>query len=164
MYEGVYVIGLAVLVLCTAAAVDFAHAQYAQAMYEHRQTDDWRLGLRLLLPRYWRCPIHVAGRWSVLQWSAASVGFVVAVRISVWYLPFEGIGLLLGTLLGGTRAPGSEVVTGMAIHHVEDSESVQGSGAAKTLAHSIYRCGVCRALQVTGRGEPAPTKCGKCRT
>src|SRR5690606_37796921 len=64
-------------------------------------------GVDFCLARYTRAMIagHTfkAALWSVGQWSAASVGFVVAVKISIWYLPFEALGLFLGTLLGGHR-------------------------------------------------------------
>lgn len=64
-------------------------------------------GVDYCLARYTRAMIagHTlkAALWSVGQWSAASVGFVVAVKISIWYLPFEALGLFLGTLLGGHR-------------------------------------------------------------
>ncbi len=101
--------GLALLVTVTMAMVDFAHARYALAMYEHRRR-------RHRVP-WWRAmaaPVNVpelraAARWSVVQWAAASVGFVVAVRVSIWLLPFEGLGLWLGTMLGGTRAEGCRV-------------------------------------------------------
>lgn len=95
--------GLAVLVTMTMAAVDYAHAGYSLAMIEHRK--DPRKDLR-----WWHRPLHVAARWSVAQWGAAAVGFVVAVRVSMWLLPFEGLGLYLGTTWGGTRVARSEVV------------------------------------------------------
>ena len=72
---------IALLVTVCMAGVDFCHARYTRAMMEGRV-------------------LHAAF-WSVGQWSAASVGFVVAVKISIWYLPFEALGLFLGTLLGG---------------------------------------------------------------
>lgn len=82
-------IGLAVLVTITMGAVDFAHARYAMAMMRFRSGD--------------RKALHVAARWSVLQWGAAAIGFIVSVRISMWLLPFEGLGLYLGTWFGGRR-------------------------------------------------------------
>ena len=75
------VIGLAVAVTATMALVDYAHACYTLAMQ--------------------RLQIIRASFWSVAQWGAASVGFIVAVRVSVWYLPFEAVGLFIGTWLGG---------------------------------------------------------------
>lgn len=71
---------LCALVFASATAIDFAHARYAAARDRHRA--------------------HLAARWSVAQWSAATVGFVVAVRVSLWILPFEVAGLYLGTWLG----------------------------------------------------------------
>ncbi len=80
---------LAVLVTLTMGAVDFAHARYALAMMRVRRGEHQAL--------------HVAARWSVVQWGAASIGFIVSVKVSMWLLPFEGLGLYLGTMLGGRR-------------------------------------------------------------
>ncbi len=74
---------IAILVTVTMAALDFCHAKYTRAMLDNR--------------------IYHAAFWSVGQWSSATVGFVVAVKLSMWYLPFEALGLFLGTLLGGKR-------------------------------------------------------------
>ena len=74
---------LALLVTVTMAGVDYCHAKYTRAMLEGR--------------------VYHAAFWSVGQWSAASVGFVVAVKVSMWYLPFEALGLFCGTILGGRR-------------------------------------------------------------
>lgn len=71
--------GLGLAVLVSSAAIDYAHARYVQALGAGRR--------------------HGAARWSVVQWAAASVGFVIAVKVSVWLLPFEAAGLYLGTLL-----------------------------------------------------------------
>lgn len=87
-------VGYALLVTATMATVDFAHAKYALAMFEHRRSG---------------VSIHAAARWSVVQWSAASIGFVVAVKVSMWFLPFEAAGLYIGSVLGGTQAPPSGV-------------------------------------------------------
>lgn len=73
-------IGLAILVTCTMAALDFCHARYTRAMIAGKALQ--------------------ASLWSVGQWTAASVGFVVAVKVSMWYLPFEGLGLFLGSYIG----------------------------------------------------------------
>jgi hypothetical protein len=74
-----YMLGLGLLVFCTSAVIDYAHARYAAARDQGR----------------------VAGAviWSLLQWGATTVGFVVAVTISLWMLPFEAAGLALGTYL-----------------------------------------------------------------
>lgn len=104
-------VGLAVAVTATMMMVDFAGARHSLALYEHRKSGwrpSWREVLRL---RHWRTPLHAASRWSVVQWGAATVGFVVAVKVSIWFVPFEGLGLKLGTLLGGTRPRASEVST-----------------------------------------------------
>jgi hypothetical protein len=74
---------IALLVTVTMAGVDFCHARYTRALLSGRV-------------------VHAA-IWSVGQWGAATVGFVVALKISVWYLPFEALGLFMGTLLGARR-------------------------------------------------------------
>jgi hypothetical protein len=107
-------IGLAALVTATMATVDFAHARYSLAMQDHRRRV---LESGLYVPRWlmvrdwrhWRGPLHIAARWSLVQWGAATVGFVLAVRVTMWLLPFEGLGLWIGTLLGGTRSDSSRV-------------------------------------------------------
>lgn len=76
-------VGLAIAVTATMALVDYAHARYTLDMQRLR--------------------IIRAAFWSVAQWGAASVGFIVAVRVSIWYLPFEAVGLFIGTWLGGRR-------------------------------------------------------------
>jgi hypothetical protein len=74
---------LAILVTCTMMVLDYCHARYTRAMMAGE-------GLK-------------ASFWSVGQWSAASVGFVVAVKVSMWYLPFEALGLFLGTYIGARK-------------------------------------------------------------
>lgn len=69
--------------MLTMAGVDFCHAQYTRALIT---------GFPLL-----------AALWSVAQWTCASVGFVVAVKISIYYLPFEALGLMIGTYLGARQ-------------------------------------------------------------
>lgn len=95
-------IGLAALVTATMAAVDFAHARYALAMVEVRRLQDQG--------RAWRRELVAAAAWSVLQWGSASVAFVVTVKVSLWFLPFEALGLFAGTLIGGSRRTTSGVV------------------------------------------------------
>ncbi len=70
---------IAVSVFLSAFLIDFAHAKYTAAAVAQAK---------------WRASI-----WSVIQWSAASIGFAVAVKVSLWYLPFEGLGLFLGTFI-----------------------------------------------------------------
>lgn len=45
-----------------------------------------------------------AALWSSLQWLAGIVGFLVAVKVSLWALPAEVSGLACGTLLSVRRA------------------------------------------------------------
>jgi hypothetical protein len=68
-------IGLAVFL--SAFMVDAANARYVQAVN--------------------RLDTHRAAGWSVMQWTASVVGFVVAVKISFWMLPVEALGLYAGT-------------------------------------------------------------------
>ncbi len=75
---------LALAVFVTTAAVDYAHARYARARDEGRAL--------------------AASLWSMTQWSATTVGFVVAVRVSFCYLPFEALGLGAGTFVAVRRA------------------------------------------------------------
>lgn len=70
---------LAVLVFASAVVIDYAHARYARARDAGR-----------------RWP---AVAWGTLQYGAASIGFVAAVTVSVWLLPFEAAGLALGTAI-----------------------------------------------------------------
>jgi hypothetical protein len=76
---------LAIAVFASAFLIDFAHAKYAR---------DRDLGLRVR-----------ASLWSVAQWCAASIGFAVAVKVSLWYLPFEGAGLFMGTFIAMGKKP-----------------------------------------------------------
>ncbi len=72
-------LGFAVLVFVSSALIDYSHACYVRALTAGS-----------------RCR---AANWSVVQWAAASIGFVIAVKVSVWLLPFEAVGLAVGTLL-----------------------------------------------------------------
>lgn len=65
------------LVFCAMAMVDFAHTRYVQAVHDR--------------------DAELAARWSVVQWGSSIVGFVVAVKVSMWALPFEAAGLYYGT-------------------------------------------------------------------
>lgn len=86
---------LALAVTATMAAVDYATARYSLAMVEVRHLqNECRPYTRSLL---------VASMWSVIQWGAACVAFVVNVKVSMWFLPFEALGLFVGTLIGGRR-------------------------------------------------------------
>ncbi len=74
---------LCLVVFVAAVTIDFSHARCVTALVAGRR--------------------YAAATWSVMQWSAATVGFMVAVRHSMWVLPFEGLGLFLGTLLGSRK-------------------------------------------------------------
>jgi hypothetical protein len=71
-------------VFLAAVTIDYSHARCVAALVDGR-----------------RVP---AALWSVCQWMGATVGFVVAVKLSLWVLPFECLGLFVGTLLG-SRPP-----------------------------------------------------------
>ena len=79
-------VALAVVVAASAAAVDFAGARYARALVEPRA--------------------HAASRWSVVQGIVGSVGFIVAVKVTLWTLPFEALGWYLGTYLAARKPKG----------------------------------------------------------
>lgn len=72
--------GLGLVVGAAAAAVDYCHARYVRALVRARR--------------------HAAARWSLAQWGASVLGLVLVIRVSLWLLPFEGVGLYLGTWLG----------------------------------------------------------------
>ena len=71
------------LVFVSSALIDYAHARYVGAL---GASDP-----------------HRAGRWSVVQWAGATCGFVIAVKVTFWALPFEAAGLYVGTLLAVAR-------------------------------------------------------------
>jgi len=71
---------LAALVFAATVAVDFASARYWRAMSMRR----W----------------HVAATWSMAQGAAASVGFIAAVKVNLWFIFVELAGLYVGTILG----------------------------------------------------------------
>jgi hypothetical protein len=80
----VYVV-MAVLVTASMLVVDVAHARYALAMV------DVKRGLSAR---------HRAARWSIVCWAASAVCFYLTVRYTMTLLPFEAIGLYLGTIIG----------------------------------------------------------------
>lgn len=75
-------VALGLMVMIATAAVDFAHARYVRSLVGARR--------------------HSAARWSVVQGAASAVGFVLAVKVTLWLIPFELAGLYLGTWIGGT--------------------------------------------------------------
>lgn len=74
---------LFLLVFIGATCVDYCHANYNMAVEK-------RDALR-------------ASGWSILQWCGSLIGFVVAVKVSLWALPAEAAGLALGTYLAVRR-------------------------------------------------------------
>lgn len=74
---------IALGVFAAAVTIDFSHARYVRALVEDRRL--------------------AAATWSLLQWSGATVGFFVAITTSLWFLPCEGLGLFVGTLLGSGK-------------------------------------------------------------
>lgn len=81
---------IAILVFFSAAAIDFANTRYVMAVGEGRA--------------------RAAAKWSVLQWCSSLVGFLVAVKITLWMLPVEMLGLYVGTLWSmRNKTPKTEV-------------------------------------------------------
>lgn len=77
-------------VFLSATLIDFAHARCVVAIQAGAA--------------------HRAAGWSMLQWAGATVGFMIAVKVTFWVLPFEAAGLYAGTLIavgrqGNPRAP-----------------------------------------------------------
>lgn len=86
-------LALGILVFAAAVTINYSGARLDEAL------------------RAQPCRRLAAANWSVAQWCGALVGFVIAVRVSMWVLPLEGLGLWLGMFLGaGKSAPPSEVV------------------------------------------------------
>jgi len=49
-----------------------------------------------------------ASNWSVAQWAAAALVFVIAVKESLWFLPLEAAGLWIGTFIGTGKCQGRD--------------------------------------------------------
>lgn len=81
---------LGLLVFTSAVCVDYAHTWYVVEVERRRR---WH-----------------AAAWSVTLWLASCVGFVVAAKVSLWYLPLEALGLFVGTLFA-LRPPRSNLPT-----------------------------------------------------
>jgi hypothetical protein len=82
-------LGMAALVTASMMMLDVAHARYSLTMV------DVRRGLPVR---------HRAARWSVLGWAAGAVCFYLTVRYSMALLPFEALGLYIGTIIGTAGA------------------------------------------------------------
>ncbi len=74
---------LCLLVFLSATLIDYGHARCVVAINEGAA--------------------HRAACWSIVQWAGATIGFIIAVKVTFWVLPFEGAGLYLGTLLAISR-------------------------------------------------------------
>lgn len=72
-----FLVGVAVFL--SAAMIDYANTKYVLAVGARKT--------------------HLAARWSVLQWISSLVGFIVAVKLTLWMLPVEMAGLYVGTYL-----------------------------------------------------------------
>ena len=77
---------LAVLVFVATAAVDYLYARYTRALADARVS------------------AHAKARWAVALGATSSIGFIVAVKVTLWTLPFEALGWYAGTYLA-TRKP-----------------------------------------------------------
>jgi hypothetical protein len=82
---------LGLLVFAASAGIDFANTRYVQAVG--------------------RTATHAAARWSVLQWSMSLVGFVVAIKHTLWMLPIECLGLYVGCWLSLRRQKKQDIVS-----------------------------------------------------
>ena len=80
---------LAILVFFSAMGIDWANTKYVLSVSRGEATK--------------------AAFWSVLQWLSSLVGFLIAVKITLWLLPFEMAGLWLGTYLSMRRSEGKVV-------------------------------------------------------
>lgn len=67
---------LGIAVFMSAFCIDFCNTRYV-------------LAVNKLAP-------HQAAAWSVCQWTASVVGFLVAIKFSFWMLPIEAVGLYAG--------------------------------------------------------------------
>ncbi len=85
-------ITLAALITASTICVDFAAARWSLAVRDGRR---W-----------------AAGRWSVAQWAATSAGFVLVVKVNIWLLPFEAVGLFIGSVWGGKPRAVPRVISG----------------------------------------------------
>lgn len=68
------------IVFCTALLIDYAHAHYVRNSIIGQA--------------------HRASQWSIIQWAAGCLGLVLAFKVSLYLLPFEGLGLYVGSYLG----------------------------------------------------------------
>lgn len=70
---------LAILVFVSAVLIDVCNTQYVKAVARNQP--------------------HQAAVYSVLQWVSSLIGFIIAFKVTLWLLPFEALGLYVGTRL-----------------------------------------------------------------
>ena len=70
---------IGLLVFASSTLIDFANTRYILAVSDNKA--------------------YRAGVWSVLQWLSGLVGFLVAIKITLWMLPIEMCGLYVGTVI-----------------------------------------------------------------
>ncbi len=75
--EGTVIILLAIAVFFSAAILDYCNTKYVLNVAEGNAVK--------------------AGLWSVFQWLSSLVGFLIVVKVTLWLLPVEAIGLFVGT-------------------------------------------------------------------
>lgn len=79
--SGPEMFGLGLVVAAAFAAVDFCAIKYVYAVTAGRR--------------------HGAARWSVAQWAASAVGFVLVIKVSLWLMLAEAGGLYIGSWYAG---------------------------------------------------------------
>ena len=67
---------MALAVFVSSAVIDYCHAHYVSAFVDGS---------------------YLAMCWTAAQAAAGSVGFILAVKVTMWFLPFELAGLATGT-------------------------------------------------------------------
>ena len=72
---------LGILVFVASFAIDYCAVNYMKTAHDDSK------------------PSWIAANWGVLQWTAATIGFVVAVKCTMWFLILEGLGLWLGSYI-----------------------------------------------------------------
>jgi hypothetical protein len=76
-------LGLGLVVALSFATMDYCAAKYVRAMIDAKR--------------------HVSARWAVAQWAASAVGFVLVIKVTLWLMPFEAVGIYVGSWLGSKR-------------------------------------------------------------
>ncbi len=80
---------LGIVVFFSAMGIDWANTRYVMEVARGRA--------------------HKAAFWSVMQWTSSLVGFLIAVKLTLWLLPVECAGLYVGTWLSMRNAGKVEV-------------------------------------------------------